>query len=150
MLMNEKTVLVDETAVTEALDQTAIFRAYVDLINAERSAMWARHNAMLVANSLIFSAIAISETERWADLALIGAGLVISCVWLLITVEGWAVVHRHVEIAGKLEASFFSNLPNPFSPQVYGYAQARIYRLILFVIVLFMLMYLGLAAFRLA
>ncbi len=148
--MNEKTVLVNEKAVTEALDQTAVFRAYVDLINAERGTMWARHNALLVANSLIFSAIAISQTDKWADIALIGAGLVISCVWLLITVEGWAVVHRHVEIAGKLEAACFRNLPNPFSPQVYGKTQTRIYRLILFVIVVFMLMYLGLAAFRLA
>ena len=140
----------DEKEVTEALDQTAIFRAYVDLVNAERGTMWARHNAMLVANSLIFSAIAISQTDKWADISLIGAGLVISCVWLLITVEGWAVVHRHVEIAGKLEAACFRNLPNPFSPQVYGTKQAAIYRLILFVIVVFMLMYLGLAAFRLA
>ena len=148
--MNEKTVLVDEKAVTAALDQTAVFRAYVDLINAERGAMWARHNALLVANSLIFSAITIRQTDNWADIALIGAGLLISCVWLLVTVEGWAVVHRHVEIAGKLEAACFRNLPNPFSAPVYGKAQARIYRLILLGIVLFMLMYLGLAALRLA
>jgi hypothetical protein len=118
--MDEKTVLVNEKAVTEALDQTA-----VDLINAERSTMWARHNAMLVANSLIFSAIAISETEQWADLALIGAGLFISCVWLYVTVEGWAVVHLHVQIAGKAEAAWFRTLPNPFSPAIYGKAQVH-------------------------
>jgi hypothetical protein len=134
----------------EAIDETEIFRAYVDLINAERGTMWARHNALLVANSLIFSAIAISQTKKWADLALIGAGLLISCVWLFVTVEGWAVVHRRVDIAGKLESAFFRNLPNPFSPQVYGKSQAIIYRLMLVVIVVFVLMYLGLGALRLA
>jgi hypothetical protein len=148
--MDEKTVLVNEKAVTEALVQTAVFRSYVDLINAERSTMWARHNAMLVANSLIFSAIAISETEQWADLALIGAGLFISCVWLYVTVEGWAVVHLHVQIAGKAEAAWFRTLPNPFSPAIYGKAQVTIYRLMLIVILVFILMYLGLAGLRLA
>ena len=112
--------------------------------------MWARHNALLVANSLIFSAIAISQTERWADLALIGAGILISCVWLIVTVEGWASVHRHVEIAGKLESAGFRKLPNPFSPPVYGKAQTTIYRLMLVVILVFILMYLGLGALRLA
>ncbi len=96
------------------------------------------------------SAIAISQTERWADLALIGAGLLISCVWLFVTVEGWAVVRRHVEIAGKLQSHCFRNLLNPFSAPVYGRSQATIYRLMLVVIVVFMLMYLGLGVLRLA
>jgi hypothetical protein len=139
----------DEKAFIEAVDETEVFRAYVDLINAERGTMWARHNAMLVANSLIFSAIAISQTDKWADIALIAAGLLISCVWLLVTVEGWTVVHRHVEIAGKLEAACFRTLPNPFSSAVYGKAQATIYRLILLVIAVFVLMYLGLGYIRL-
>lgn len=134
----------------QAVDETEIFRAYVDLINAERGTMWARHNALLVANSLIFSAIAIIQTEKWADLALIGAGLLISCVWLFVTVEGWASVHRHVEIAGRLESPLFGNLPNPFSPAVYGKSQATIYRLMLVVIFVFIGMYLGLGALRFA
>jgi hypothetical protein len=112
--------------------------------------MWARHNALLVANSLIFSAIAISETQEWADLALIFAGLLISCVWLYVTVEGWAVVHLHVQIAGKAEAAWFRTLPNPFSPAIYGKAQVIIYRLMLVVIVVFILMYLGLGVLRLS
>ncbi len=62
-----------DPAVTPA--EIAIFQAYVDLINAERAAMWARHNTLLVANSLILSALAIAPTHRWADLALLAAGL---------------------------------------------------------------------------
>jgi hypothetical protein len=140
----------DEKQLAEALDETAVFRAYVDLINAERATMWARHNALLVANSLILSAIAISQTSRWIDLALIAAGLVISGAWLLITMEGWAAVRRHAEIAGKLDSACFRRLPNPFSSPVYGKAQTTIYRLILLVIAVFVLMYLGLGFVRLA
>ncbi len=139
----------DEKEFIAAVDETEIFRAYVDLINAERGTMWARHNALLVANSLIFSAIAISQTERLADLALIGAGLVISFVWLFVTREGWAAVHRHVEIAAKLKSPVFANLPNPFSAEVYGRSQTIIYRLMLVVIFVFIAMYLGLGVLRL-
>ena len=96
-----------------------------------------------------FSAIAISETEQWAELSLIAAGLFIRCVWLYVTVEGWAVVHLHVQIAGKAEAAWFRTLPNPFSPAIYGKAQVTIYRLMLIVIAVFILMYLGLGALRL-
>jgi hypothetical protein len=34
-------------------DEIAVFQAYIDLINSERETIWARHNALLVANSLI-------------------------------------------------------------------------------------------------
>ena len=36
--------------------ELAVFQTYADLVNSERATMWARHNAMLVANSLILSA----------------------------------------------------------------------------------------------
>jgi hypothetical protein len=128
----------------------AVFQAYVDVINAERATMWARHNAMLVANSLILSALAISPTHRWPDIALLAAGLLISAAWLAITIQGWSAVHHHASIAGTFAASCFDRLPNPFAPSFYGKAQTRIYRLILGVIAVFVLMYLGLGYARLA
>ena len=71
-----------------------MFQAYIDLINSERETIWARHNALLVANSLIVGALAISPTalwqNEWAALAMIGAGLLISAAWLGITVQGWS------------------------------------------------------------
>jgi hypothetical protein len=33
----------------------AVFQTYVDLINSDRETIWARHNALLVANSLILA-----------------------------------------------------------------------------------------------
>lgn len=66
-------------------DALAIFQAYVDLINSERETIWARHNALLVANSLIVGALAISPTafwtSKWAAPALLGAGLLVSIAW---------------------------------------------------------------------
>jgi hypothetical protein len=131
-------------------EELAVFQTYVDLVNSERATMWARHNAMLVANSLILSALAISPTLRWPDIALLTAGLLISEAWLVITIEGWSAVRHHAAIAGSFAASCFDRLPNPFAPSVYGKAQIRIYRLILGVIAVFVLMYLGLGYARLA
>jgi len=51
-----------ETEPTDSSDKAVLFQAYVDLINSERETIWARHNALLVANSLIVGAIAISPT----------------------------------------------------------------------------------------
>ena len=86
-------------------DEIAVFQAYIDLINSERETIWARHNALLVANSLIIGALAISTTalwqNKWAALAMIGAGLLISAAWLGITVRGWSAMKRHADLAAK-------------------------------------------------
>lgn len=112
--------------------------------------MWARHNTLLVANSLILSALAISPANRGAHIALLAAGLLVSGVWLVITIEGWSALRHHVEVARGFAASCFDRLPNPFSTPVYGREQSLIYRLILLVISVFVLMYLGLAYVRLS
>jgi hypothetical protein len=79
---------------TTSPDEIAVLQAYVDLINSEREAIWARHNALLVANSLI-GALAISPTalweNKWAALGMISAGAIISAAWLGITLRGWGM-----------------------------------------------------------
>jgi hypothetical protein len=134
-------------------DEIALFQAYVDLINSERETIWARYNALLVANSLIIGALAISPTalwqNKWAALGMISAGLLISAAWLLITVLAWSAMRRHSDIAGTFTSSCFKHLPNPFSESICNRAQTRIYHLILVVIAVFVLMYLGLGHIRL-
>ncbi len=80
-----------EKAKADPSNEIAVFQAYVDLINSERETIWARHNALLVANSLIVGALAISPTalwaNKWAALAMLGAGLLISIAWFLITIR---------------------------------------------------------------
>jgi hypothetical protein len=139
---------------TSSPDEVAVLQAYVDLINSERETIWARHNALLVANSLIIGALAISPAalwqNKWAALGMIGAGLLISVAWLLITVLAWSAMKRHRDVAGSFASSSFKHLPNPLAETVCNRAQTQIYHLILVVIVIFMLMYLGLGFIRLA
>ena len=135
-------------------DEIAVFQAYIDLINSERETIWARHNALLVANSLIIGALAISPTalweNKWAALAMIGAGLLISAAWLGITVQGWSAMKRHADLARKFASTYFKHLPNALDETLCDPAQTNIHHLVLLVIAVFMLMYLGLGYVRLA
>ena len=135
-------------------DEIAVFQAYIDLINSERETIWARHNALLVANSLIVGALAISPTalweNKWAALAMIGAGLLISAAWLGITVQGWSALKRHADLARKFASTYFKHLPNALDETLCDRAQTNIHHLVLLVIAVFMLMYLGLGYVRLA
>jgi hypothetical protein len=135
-------------------DEVVVFQAYIDLINSERETIWARHNALLVANSLIIGALAISPTalwqNKWAALAMIGAGLLISAAWLGITVEGWSAMKRHADLAAKFASSHFKHLPNALDETLCDRAQTNIHHLVLMVIAVFMLMYLGLGYIRFA
>jgi hypothetical protein len=85
-------------------DEIAVFQAYTNLINSERETLWARHNALLLANSLIIGALAISPAalweNKWAALAMLSAGLLISASWVGIAVQGWSAIRRHADIAG--------------------------------------------------
>ena len=134
-------------------DEIAVFQAYVDLINSERETIWARHNALLVANSLIIGALAISPTalweNKWAALAMIGAGLLISVAWLGITVQGWSAMKRHADLARKFASTYFKHLPNALDETLCDHAQTNIHHLIVLVIGVFVLMYVGLGYIRL-
>jgi hypothetical protein len=135
-------------------DEIAVLQAYVDLINSERETIWARHNALLLANSLIVGALAISPTalwqNKWAALAMIGAGLLISAAWLGITLEGWSAMKRHADVARTFASSHFKHLPNALDETLCDRAQTNIHHLILLVVAVFMLMYLGLGWIRLS
>jgi hypothetical protein len=134
-------------------DGIAVFQAYTDLINSERETLWARHNALLLANSLIIGALAVSPAalweNKWAALGMLSAGLVISAAWLGIAVHGWSALRRHADIAGSFASACFTHLPNPFAETICNRAQTRIHHLIVMVIAVFMLMYLGLGFVRL-
>ena len=138
---------------TSSPDEIAVLQAYVDLINSERETIWARHNALLVANSLIIGALAISPTalwqNKWAALAMIGAGLLISAAWLGITLEGWSALKRHADLARRFAATYFKRLPNALDETLCDPAQTNIHHLVLLVIAVFVLMYLGLGYIRL-
>ena len=135
-------------------EEFAVFQAYVDLINSERETLWARHNALLLANSLIIGALAISPAALWenklAALAMLAAGLLVSGAWLGIATCGWSAMRRHVELAASFASDRFKQLPNPVAETICNRAQDRMHYLIVLVIAIFMAMYLGLGFMRLA
>lgn len=135
-------------------DEIAVFQAYTSLINSERETLWARHNALLLANSLIMGALAISPAalweNKWAALAMLSAGLLISAAWAAITVQAWSSIRRHADLAGTFASTCFNQLPNPFAETVCNRAQIRMHRLVLLMIAVFILLYLGLALIRLS
>jgi hypothetical protein len=135
-------------------EEFAVFQAYIDLINSERKTLWARHNALLLANSLIIGALAISPAalweRQWAALAVLTAGLFVSGAWLGIASYGWAAMRRHCELAAAFASSSFKQLPNPVAEVVCNRAQDRMHYLMVLVIAVFMAMYLGLGFMRLS
>jgi hypothetical protein len=78
----------------------------------------------------------------------IGAGLLISTAWLLITIHGWLMMRRHAEIAGTFTAEHFQHLPNPFADLTYRRSGLWIHGLALAVIGIFIAIYLGLGLGR--
>ena len=129
-------------------EEMAAFQAYTSLINSERETLWARHNALLLANSLIIGALAISPAalweNKWAALAMLSAGLLISAAWLGIAVQGWSAMRQHSEIAGTFAPDCFKHRPNPFAETICNRAQTRMHHLVLLVIAVFVFVYLGL------
>jgi hypothetical protein len=98
-----------------APDEVVVFQSYIDLINSERETLWARHNALLLANSIIIGSLALSPAElwenKWAALAMLSAGLVISAVWLGLCVEGWSACKRTLRLPEPLLRTALSTFP---------------------------------------
>ena len=135
-------------------DEIAVFQAYTSLITSEHETLWARHNALLLANSLIIGALAISPAalweNKWAALAMLSAGLLISAAWVGMAVLAWSTIRRYADLAGSFASASFKHLPNPFAETVCNRARRRMHFLVLLMIAVFMLMDLALAVIRLA
>ncbi|HEX2449152.1 MAG TPA: hypothetical protein VHK26_13415 [Methyloceanibacter sp.] len=135
-------------------DEIAVFQAYTSLITSEHETLWARHNALLLANSLIIGALAISPAalwqNKWAALAMLSAGLLISAAWIGMAMLAWSTIRRYADLAGSFASASFKHLPNPFAETICNRARKRMHLLVLLMIAVFMLMYIVLALLRLA
>jgi hypothetical protein len=86
-----------------------VLKLYVDLVNSERQAIWARYATMVVGNSLIFNAIILGgRTSETVNLPYNAAGIllcfgIILCViWTVMTWVGWNWFRDLQEDAKKL------------------------------------------------
>ena len=123
--------------------ELAVFQTYADLVNSERATMWARHNTMLVANSLILSALAISPRparRRASDQRRLAGDYDRRVVGSTPSRD-----HRR-----NIRGILFRPLAEPLCAERLRRSAVRIYRLILGVIAVFGAMYLGLAYAHLA
>jgi hypothetical protein len=85
-------------------DAKATLKLYVDLINSERAAIWARNAAMLVGNSFIINAIKSepARSESGLNLLFSLAGIAICVLWFIMTWVGWAYSNKLMRKAEKL------------------------------------------------
>jgi hypothetical protein len=76
-----------------AMTTETIFKAYVDLANSERQAIWARNASMLVANSFMLSAIANLHPAWLRDWFAV-AGLILCVAWYFLMKRGVDITRR--------------------------------------------------------
>lgn len=92
-------------------DSLSALKFYVDLANAEKQAIWARHATMVVGNSLLINAVA-SELHLGIGFTLSLAGLFLCVLWGIMTWVGWSWFYKSIIDAKKLPVH---PLLNPFS-----------------------------------
>jgi hypothetical protein len=88
-----------------------IFKAYVDLANSERQAIWARNASMLVANSFMLSAIANLHPAWLRDWFAV-AGLILCVAWYFMMKRGWILQGGLMREGGKI---VLGETPNPLA-----------------------------------
>lgn len=86
------------------------YGAAISLMTYEGNLIWAKYNAMLVANSIILSAAGISATPKldspWWSIGLALAGLLITVSWFLLTKRGFDNYVYWIFSARELEESY--------------------------------------------
>jgi len=70
--------------------QASLFNAVVAIVNSERTAVWQRYSAMLIANSIVFGFIVRQEPgQAWFVITGCVLGLFLCSVWWILTEDSW-------------------------------------------------------------
>lgn len=78
---------------------TGLFNAHVALVNSERQVIWQRYNVMILANTVVVSYVAQSDTQSLETLFASGFGLLLCGLWWFMTVAGWNVFNMYSDKA---------------------------------------------------
>lgn len=92
-------------------ERQAAVKLYVDLVNSERQAIWARNAAMLVGNSFIANSMktSVEGDSTPLNVAFSLAGMAICLIWAVMTWRGWGTFH-HLTLEAR------SIVPGPLNP----------------------------------
>lgn len=88
----------------------ALFGQHVAVINSERSTIWQRYSAMMIANSLILS---FGPNSVWVAMV----GIFLCICWRYITRKGWEILRSHIKEAAKFQFTSLLASSNPFSTE---------------------------------
>lgn len=127
-------------SVRKTSDVLAVYHSHVDILNSERETIWARNNALLVANTLLIGLIfGQSITSPELKLIVSAVGFAVCAAWLMMTYRGWELLQKHVNNIGSIDTLGLVGVPNPYPPPFN--ARETIYWTTMFVIAAFAILY---------
>jgi hypothetical protein len=134
-------------------DIRVVYQAAMAAYTYEGAQVWSRFNAMLVAHGILIAVIGqlfLDATARAQGFAatLAGLGLLISLLWLSITIRGFGYHDAFLEAAKKQEQRLSAGFLEQTKPKLRGaigqIGRPRMLWITCGVIAIFMLLYLGL------
>lgn len=122
-----------------------LFNSHISIINSERQAIWQRYNTMLLGNTIVFGFLAGAQQRTTLEVCF-GTffGLLLCAAWLVLTVSGWILFTMRVDVAGRFSWPTLDKEANPILTGFRyrsGTKGGWIYRMAVFVIVLFIVGY---------
>jgi hypothetical protein len=137
----------DDAVIMNLLD------AHISMINSERQALWQSYASMLVANAIILGIFSREQGPTPLQLYFASAfGLALSTAWLILTVNGFATFFMRLEASRHFswtQLTALGEYANPFSIDGHWAQMPRgrwMFRMAVFIIILFMLAYIFLLA----
>jgi hypothetical protein len=126
----------------------SLLDAHISIINSERQAIWQSYAAMLVANAIILGIFSREQPPTRLQVYFAsGFGLALCIAWLVLTVNGFAMFFMRLDASSHLFGSQLGALgeyANPFNVDAPWAQMPRgrwVFRMAVFVVVLFMLAY---------
>jgi hypothetical protein len=133
-----------------------LLEAHILILNSERQALWQTYGAMLLANAIILGVFPRQQGPTPLHVYFAsGFGLALCLAWLVLTINGFARFFMRLDASSHFSWSQLADLgeyANPFDIDNHWASRLRgrrMFRMAVFVIVLFMLAYVFLLAHHL-
>jgi hypothetical protein len=151
--MEEQRLSMRDQPLSPDLVIVRLLEAHTSIINSERQALWQAYAALLLANAIMLAMFPREQgpTMLQAYFAS-GFGLALCTAWLVLTLNGFAMFFMRLDASSQVSWSQLADLgeyANPFDIDSHWAQRLRarwVFRMAVFVIVLFMLGYVFLLA----